>query len=198
MKANLVKYKHHIIILVALLVAHYVIMPLWELQQSQRSEIKMLSKQRSKINTLIDRKDLFQEELNKAQQKKATIAPYLFQEPNEGKFKLAAQLKLEQLLSKASCTVERISWKSDTEIDSTLTKWMVEARYNGNPSCIIQTTRFLAAEKPLMRVHNFDYSSRRINGEVRNKIRANLSIIILQNKKEPVQIAKSTTELGAN
>lgn len=183
MKANLIKYKHYLILLTALLFSSYLVVPLWELQQELRSEIKMLKKQLLKIDKLIGNETIFDERGVKAKQKQAKSEVYIFQQPNEAKLKLDVQLKLEHLFTDANCEMGRVSWKNASVVDQTLTRWTVEVRFKGNPSCIIKTTRSFATAKPLMRIQDFDYSARRINGEVRNKITATLKIMILQSTK---------------
>lgn len=180
MKDNVLKYQHYLIVLAALLVANYITSPLWEYQKEQRAEIQLLDKQVSKIERLINNQALFDKQFTNVKENETAIAHYIFQENDEAKFKLQVRLALEKILTTAKCDVDRITWKYSAPINSSLKKWSLEARFKGNPACMITTTRLLGSYEPLMRVDDFSYRTRKLNGQVSNKISARLMLNIWQ------------------
>jgi ribosomal protein L22 len=89
------------------------------------------------------------------------------------------QQKLETLFAEAKCKVQRINWKSSTPVSESITRWSVQTRFKGNPACLIKITRAFGATKPLLRVQDFSFSSRKIDGQVRNKINAVVELFVL-------------------
>ncbi len=165
--------------LAALLLANFLVVPLWQLMQEQKQEINLLSTHELKLNTLIANASRYQGLINKAEQNEQEIQAYVFSQASEAKFKLTVQQKLEALFAEAKCSVQRINWKSATPVSEGITRWSVQTRFKGNPACMIKITRALGETKPLLRVQDFVFTSRKIDGQVRNKINAVVELFVL-------------------
>jgi hypothetical protein len=178
-KSDLLKYKHYFVLLAALLLANFLVVPFWQVMQEQKQDINLLSTHELKLNTLIANSSRYQDLINKAEQNKQEIHGYVFTQASEAKFKLTVQQKLEALFAEAKCSVQRINWKSATPVSEGITSWTVQTRFKGNPACMIKITRAFGETKPLLRVQDFIFSSRKINGQVRNKINAVVELFVL-------------------
>ncbi|MBU2891941.1 hypothetical protein KO495_01230 [Colwellia sp. D2M02] len=179
MKAELIKYKHYLILLAALLILSYVTIPLWELQKEQRGELDLLERKMMKTEQLLSKSDLYSQMLADSKAKEQAIEPYLFIESTESQFKLVVQQQLEKVITGADCTVQRISWKGSSVINQDLNSWELSARFKGNPACMIKVTRALDSTIPLIRVKDFSISARRIDGQVGNRVSAAFELFAL-------------------
>lgn len=179
MKEDLLKYKHYLIALTALLLANFITVPLWEMQQEQSQEILLLNKHAKKIEQLIMGSSTFEEKLADAQKLQQSMAPYLFKQASEAKFKLAAQEQVESILVQSKCNLQRVNWLSSTPINQELTRWRMELRLSGNPVCMVKVTRALGSTKPTMRIQDFSFNSQVITGRSGDKINAMLTLILL-------------------
>jgi len=187
MKADLLKYKHYLILLAALLLANYMTVPLWELQHEQKQELMLLDKHAVKTEQLLSGTDSFTEELVKVKELQTSIEPFIFTQATEAKFKLAAQQQIETLLTEAKCSMERVNWLSSTAVNDELTRWRLELRYTGNPACMIKITRALGTAKPIMRIKDFTFSADPITGESMNRITTRLTIILLHKPLKAIE-----------
>jgi hypothetical protein len=178
-KSDLLKYKHYFVLLAALLLANFLVVPFWQVMQEQKQEINLLSTHELKLNTLIANASRYQDLINKAEQNKQEIHGYVFTQASEAKFKLTVQQKLEALFAEAKCSVQRINWKSATPVSEGITSWSVQTRFKGNPACMIKITRAFGETKPLLRVQDFIFSANKINGQVRNKINGVVELFVL-------------------
>lgn len=184
MKSDILKYKHYLILLAALLVVNYVTVPLWELQEEQKQELTLLEKHASKVEKLMAGQDGFTKKLTQVQELQSSVEPFIFQQVTEAKFKLVAQQKLEKLLNDAHCSMERVKWLSSTPVNNSLTRWRLELRFTGNPACMVKTTRALGTIQPVMRIKDFTFSSSPITGQAASRITTMLTIILLHMPKE--------------
>lgn len=157
MKADLLKYKHYLLLLLALLLANYLLMPLAELQSEQQQTLKSLQIKQTKTNALI-------ENSNGSFEKNEALAvylknsnDYLFTQKSEADFKLTAQTKIEQLLQGADCDIARIGFKGKQQILPKVQKWHMEIRYDGDASCLVKTTRALETAKPYINIEEYSY-----------------------------------------
>ena len=157
MKAELIKYKHHLLLLLALLLANYLLMPLAELQTEQQQTLKLLQKKQNKTNALIGNSDgafIKNEELTLYLK---NSHDYLFTQANEADFKLSAQTQIEQLLQTSGCDIARIGFKGKQQILPKVQKWHMEIRYDGDASCLVKTTRALETAKPYINIEEYSY-----------------------------------------
>jgi len=175
---NLTPYKHYIFILIALVVANYVLVPLSEWQKEQASTLSLLSKQQRKVKALIDNKehfDLLQLEVNAELKKNEQ---YLFSQSSESNFKLIAQSTIEGVLNDAGCTIQRIGFKGNTAITNDINRWVLELRYQGDSECMLKTTRGLESLIPIVNITDFNFNHRGLKKEGQGSFNAQLTATV--------------------
>jgi len=183
MKQELLKYRHHLLLIAALLLLKVVTEPLWQQQQVQRDNNALIKKQVNKAQHLLNNQQQLDESSKQQQQLLIKLSKFTFAQASEASFKLAAQAKLEQVLTKANCNVERIGWEGVTQISPTLNRWQLETRFSGEPMCLLNVTRALEALSPIVNISSYYYNGD-LNGEPRGKGNARLQLQMWQYTKE--------------
>lgn len=184
MKSDFLKYKHYIVILVALTLVNFVLEPLWvnvtELQQKvYLDEVKV-----NKINGLMAVKSDIEKQAGLFSIRTLQLQPYLFPASTEAEFKLSAQGKVETILADAQCNVERIGWKARSNIEQSVVRWTLEARYRGNPNCALMASRGFESTQPLIRIESYSYGGSEVSGNKNNQMIMALTLVMWQNANE--------------
>ena len=178
MEARMAELKQHawlLALLTLLAFAKFFIVPVFEWQDRQLAEIKLLDKKQHKISTVLKEKDNITK-LNKKletilEQVDGFISPY----QDEAKFKLNQQKMLESLLAKFNLTTQHVGWQAARPEDEfLLTRYPILIRFSGKTTDVIS---FLAAtdmNPQRIEVNEFNFSLKgqreksvgRINGSV--------------------------------
>ena len=108
MKSDLLKYKHYLLLLLALLIVNFVLEPLWQNAVTLQQKVYMDSVKASKISSLMAIKEDVEKQDGMLSIRTLKLQPYLFPASTESEFKLVAQGKIENILADANCNVERI------------------------------------------------------------------------------------------
>lgn len=178
MKADFLKYKHHLLVMVALLVANYVVMPLADLQEEQLQTLQLLQKKQVKTASLMNNGDKFTEINEQLALYLKNADDYVFRQKNEAKFKLTAQTRLEQLLQSADCDVDRIDFKGKQQILPKLQKWRIETRYKGDAICLLKVSRALETTKPYMNIEEYNYNAKGLDKSAQAKFNATIMLSV--------------------
>jgi len=160
------KYKHHLLIVAALMIANYLIMPLSEWQSELKQNLTLLEKQAGKVSNLIDDKAKFEEELVTSNKTVARINTSLFVSPSEGEFKLAVQASIEKVMKEAGCTIERIGFKGSNEVTKNVERWTLDVRYQGDIGCMTMATRKLESFSPLIEITSYNMNHSGLTDEL--------------------------------
>lgn len=163
---SLAQYRHYLILLVALLLANHVIMPLSEWQEEQQQTLSLMTKRSDKANSLLASEgdfNLRQKELN---DQLAEMKKFVFEEPDESKFKLSAQASIESILNGAACDIKRIDFKGRNNISDDLVSWRVELRFEGDILCLTKATREIESNLPSMSISDFNVNHRGLTSDV--------------------------------
>ncbi len=178
MKADILKYKHYLLLLLALLLANYLLVPLTELQNDQQLNFSLLQKKQQKTNALLSGVGI-------SSKKRAELATYLensnhylFLQESEASFKLAAQSQVEALLTSSGCDISRIGFKGSQQILPKVHKWNIEMRYKGDAECLIKTTRALETAKPYINIEEYSYGARGFDKTVKAEFNASLVVSV--------------------
>ena len=176
MKASLLKYKNHLLLMLALFLANFILMPLTELQSEQQLSLHLLQNKQKKTKALFNSNEglsaksvILATNLSKAEK-------YLFLQENEANFKLTVQSHIETLLTAAGCNVSRLGFKGNQPISRNVQKWIMEIRFKGDVECVLKTTRALEIAKPYINIEKYSYSSRGFDKEVNTDLNAILTI----------------------
>lgn len=178
MKADLLKYKHYLLLLLALLLANYLLVPLTELQIEQQATLKLLEKKQRKTNALLNGKGITSQERDQLAAYIKNAHNYLFVQKNEAQFKQIAQMKVEELLQASGCDVSRIGFKGNQQILPKVKKWHMEIRYKGDADCLIKTTRALETAKPYINIEEYSYNARGFDKTVKAPFNATLMVSV--------------------
>lgn len=174
--ANLAQYKHYLILLSALLVANYILVPLIEWQEQKHQSFKLIEKRRLKVANLIENEVSFDEQLTLSAASIKQAATYVFADKSESAFKLTSQSIVEKILTDAGCNVERIGFKGNTILNENLKRWMIEIRYKGDSECMVKVTRGLESHMPVIHISDLNYSHRSLTEEGAGSFNAQMTV----------------------
>jgi len=160
MKTDLLKYKHYLLLLLALLLANYLLVPLATLQSEQQETLTLLQKKQNKTNALLNERNISTKEREQLATYLKNSHNYLFTQKSEDEFKRVAQTQIEKLLKASGCDVSRIGFKGNQQIFPKVQKWYMEIRYKGDANCLVKTTRTLETIKPYINIEEYSYSTR--------------------------------------
>lgn len=177
------QYQHYLVLMSALVLANYVVVPLSEWQLEQQQTHALVAKQSNKIEHLIANKTSYAEQLNSINQQLDKITAFVFTDADEAKFKLSAQSNIEKILNTAECSIERIDFKGDTLVLPTLSRWRVELRFTGDAMCLTQTTRGLETMTPSAFVEDYNFNHRGFTGEAKGTFNAIINVNLWHSKE---------------
>lgn len=168
------------LIMLGLLLYLYVIDPLWEQVKNQQQQVTFIQKKADKVSRLLQGSNDIEQELKNLQENFTAITPYVFTQADSGQLKLAVQQHLELTLEQAGCTLKSLSWQGESPITSKLTKWQVELLYKGSPVCLLNVTKAVESETPLLVINDYQYRGRYIDGKPSKQINARLNLSLWQ------------------
>jgi hypothetical protein len=178
MKADLLKYKHYLLLLTALLLANYLLVPLSELQSEQQQTLILLQKKQHKSNALLSGEGISSQEQEQLLNYLKKSHDYLFVQLNEADFKLAVQTQVETLLTTSGCNISRIGFKANQQILPNVQKWHMEIRYKGEADCLVKTTRALETVKPYINIEEYSYGARGFDRTAQALFNATLKVSV--------------------
>lgn len=180
MKGNLLKYKHYLIFLTAILLAKYILEPLIENQQDLRQNVTLSTGRIKKVEELIKRQSFLQEQQKILDVNLSNALPLLNEVHDEANFKLIAQQRIEKVLTESGCQIEQMGWKGMSSISPVLNVWHLDASYKGDISCLLKATRSLEELMPLVRINKYFYGGKKIEKNPSSRVTAQLELIMWQ------------------
>ena len=184
MKSEIIKYKHYLLLIAALIIINFVLEPLWQHAIDTQNKVQLMQKKADKIAGLLSVKDGVDEQDQLMTSKRVSLQPYLFPASSESEFKLLAQGKVESVLADANCNIDSIGWKSRSKIEQSLIRWTLEARYKGNAECALKAVRAFEHQKPVINIAEYSLAGSEVSGNKRNKMVIQLNLVMWQNAKE--------------
>jgi hypothetical protein len=184
MKSEIIKYKHYLLLIAALLIVNFVLDPLWQYAIDTQSKVQLMQKKADKIASLLSVKDEVDNQELLMSSKQLNLQPYLFPASSESEFKLLAQGKIESVLADANCNINSIGWKSRSKIEQSLIRWTLEARYKGNAECALKSIRTFEHQKPVINIAEYSLAGSEVSGNKRNNMVIQLNLVMWQNAKE--------------
>lgn len=176
MKNELMKNKHYLLIIGALLIANYILVPLSDWQVELKQNTALLDKQKRKVDNLVDNSDYLNEALESSEKSIAALNKVLFVIPTTDKFKLTVQSKIEKALNDAGCSIERIGFNGETEVTQSITRWSMEMRYKGDLGCMTKATRAVESLSPYVQVESYNMNNRGFNKSLGGRFNAKLQV----------------------
>lgn len=178
MKTQLLKYKHYLLIILALLVINHVVLPLAEWQNEQGQYKNLLEKKQLKTAELLN-DQTENEEVNQQLIEYLTHADkYLYNQKSEAEFKLSAQTQIESILNSADCQIQVIGFQGNQQILPRVQKWHMEIRYKGDANCLMKTTRGIESASPNINIEGYSYGVRSFDKNVKVDFNALLKVSV--------------------
>lgn len=176
MAAEIHKYKHYLLILGALVLANYILIPLSEWQEELKQNLVLLKKQDSKVNDLINEKGDLQKALDVSNIAIKEFNGALFNFPSEGEFKIAAQAKIEKALASTKCSIERIGFKGSNEVTKNIKRWTIDIRYKGDLGCMTKATRVLEELTPYVDIVSYSMNHSGLTDELKGNLTGRMEV----------------------
>ncbi|WP_448213061.1 hypothetical protein [Colwellia sp. MEBiC06753] len=175
-------YRHYLIILGAILLAKFAVVPLADYQQEQVEQLNLLTIQNEKLDALINNQDDFLAQHQALGKQLAKAKGYVYVTPDEAGLKLAVQAKLDKLIVAAGCSVERIGFEGSTTLSSKLARWGINISTKGDGACIVNLTRAIEEARPLLKINSYRLNHRNLNqnSEGRGEFNARFQLFVWQ------------------
>lgn len=160
---SVIKQKPHLVVLLALLlVAKLVIMPIYEWQNNQLTELKLLQNQVSKADYAIANRELYQQKADQLHQQWQSAKQRLFAYQPESAFKLEQQKKIEKLVTDLGLNVVGAGWlqtKSSTAYG--LSEYRMKLTVKGDGVKLPLLTLAIESGEQWIAIEDFNISLRR-------------------------------------
>jgi hypothetical protein len=176
MIAELLKYKHYLLILMALLLANYTVMPMVEWSENQQSNLLLIEKQFNKTQSLLDNKDLLTEKLFLSKHELLKVKELVYLESSVDKFKLKVQSVIESVLASGKCETERIGFNGNVVVNAKIQRWLMEVRFKGDINCLTKATREIESLSPYIKIVTYNLNHRGLTEEVTGKLNARMNL----------------------
>ncbi|GAA5142102.1 hypothetical protein [Thalassotalea piscium] len=133
--------KHSLLItlMVILGAVKFILVPVYDWQDAQLAEIKLLAKKKSKIENILNQEETFQQNHEKlaAEVKKGNAVFFPYQK--EADFKLTQQKLLESLFKKHQVAASNIGWQVITPIpEININSFQIRVQFTGETLNVIQ------------------------------------------------------------
>ena len=171
--ASLNQYKHHLLVLFALLLARFVIVPLSDSQVENSDKLKLLEQRYIKMQSLIANQGEIENMNATLTRVEKRLRKFVYQNMSEADFKLNVQKQIESSLGEF-CTIERIGFKGNAELNESLTKWRIEMKIVGDALCMLRTTRKLEGAEPMLFINSFTINHRALKRDLENNFNMTL------------------------
>jgi len=170
------KYRHYLLIIGALVIANYLIVPLSDWQVELKQNLALLEKQEGKVSNLIHNQAKLETQLNESNEIIKQLNAALFLMPSEGEFKLSVQAIIEKAMIDAGCTIERIGFKGSNEVTANVVRWTMEIRYQGDIGCMTKATRALESFSPLIDIVSYNMNHRGLTEDLTGDLSGRMNI----------------------
>ncbi|MGL1957058.1 MAG: hypothetical protein OCD00_07055 [Colwellia sp.] len=182
--AELKQHAWLLVLLAFLLVAKFIIVPVYQWQDTQLAEISLLERKQGKISSVLKEKNntaKFKHKLESAlQQTDGLFFP--FQE--DAKFKLNQQKMLESLLSKYNLTVQHVGWQVARSKDSLLlTSYPILIRFSGKTTDAIKFLAAIEMNSQRIGVEEFNFSFKRQSDKALGRINGSVTLMLFMEKE---------------
>ncbi|MDO6444332.1 hypothetical protein Q4493_00955 [Colwellia sp. 1_MG-2023] len=177
---DLSRYKHYILLLAALLVLNFIVVPLFSLQDEQLENLRLLERRLEKTERLIKNKDNITGANEILAENESLIPKYAYLDNNVDTIKLSIQKIIKSIITQSGCDFERIIFRGNEKLSDKLSIWAVELRYKGDLNCLMSVTREIESNSPLIIIKKYSYNSSALNDNTLAPINAKLSINFFQ------------------
>lgn len=177
---ELLKYKHYLILISALLIVKYALVPLYDNLLIEQSNYVREHERLNKIETLVEHKSELDELGEKQLFEVMKAEKLVYRQSDDSILKLEIQRQIEKILKQVGCDVEQVAWKGSVSINDSLKLWQLDTRYKGNASCLLNATREIESISPLIRIQSYFYGAKEITKGKHVNVTANLELVMWQ------------------
>jgi hypothetical protein len=144
--------KNLLLLLLALIVTKFLLIPLIEWQSTQREQLERKFRQQDKITQTIESADLYRDELIILNAKLQDASQYFYADSD--RTKLEVQKDIEAIFLENDLTIKGYTWVIDT--DSAVRALRVSVRFSGSIDSMIKTFWKLGRMPRLIRVIDWE------------------------------------------
>ena len=183
--AELKEHAWLLALIALLLIAKFIIVPIYQWQDKQQAEISLLAKKQNKISKVLKEKD-HTAKLNQVldtvlKQAEGLISSY----QEDAKFKLNQQKMLESLLSQFNLTTQHVGWQVDRTKDSPLfTSYPILIRFSGKTTDVIQFLAAIEINPQRIEVNDFNFSFKGQREKTLGRINGNVTLMLFMENKQ--------------
>lgn len=181
--AELIKYKHYLIVTAALIFALYITEPLMLMYDELKQTNELNQKREVKLTELLAQQQTLAEQLELAESNASKVKPYLFNKASESEFQLAAQTLVEKTFSASDCSIDRVAWQGKIVINEHINQWRLNIRFKGESLCVVNVTKQLETLAPLLRFAEYNYTSRDWAGNPQQSLTGDIDLIMWNNQQ---------------
>jgi hypothetical protein len=170
--ADLKKHALLLSLMAMLLVAKFIVVPIFAWQQQVVSDIASKQKKLTKVDNLLAEEQGFTQ-VNQELSEQLSVAEQLFYPyQSSAAFKLAQQQYFEGLVTKHQVDLSTFSWQNMSEDKALqITRYQVQIKLKGNVSNIVTLITELESQAQRIEVHNFNISLKGQNQQSLGKTR---------------------------
>jgi len=178
-----------------LLLAKFIVVPVFDWQAEKLAKITLLEKKQSKIAQLLGQK-------NNATGTNSALTTVLKQvdglfspfQTDTG-FKLTQQKRLEALLVKHKLTTQNIGWKTPSVFKNlAMVRYPIELRFKGQTADVIEFMVALEARSELIEINDFNFSFKGQREQNLGSITGRMTLYLFVNDSQTKPSQKSVTK----
>jgi len=182
-----------LIVVAVLLLAKFVYIPIIDWQDRTQANIIQQEKKLSKIQNILENKNLIVNENNQLTDALAITNQLFFDYQPPAAFKLSQQKKFEALLSENQLSLTQVAWEKSIDIDSLqVTHYKLGVYFKGGASNVVQFTSALEKNIPYLNVSDFVFSIKQLRGDYIGRFVGH--IIVNLYVKRPMDEQRLTTK----
>lgn len=169
------KRKLMLSVLAFLLVARFVVQPIFNWQQQQIIEIASQTKKQVKVQRVIDRLPKISQALRKLQQTNQTLEAFYSHQTSLEAFKLQQQQELEQLFEQHNIKIENYNWVA--EMPGPITQVRAKISFTGKTKDFALLQLAIAGLPKLLEIGEWTLHIKRLNDHSLGNARGSLLLL---------------------
>ncbi|MBU2972641.1 hypothetical protein KO527_25215 [Pseudoalteromonas sp. C2R02] len=160
--AELKQYKFLLSLVALLILAKFIIVPIYDWQEAKQTNINQLNKKLTKINSVISGQSSNSDLLAKLQTNTAVASKLFYVFSPEAQFKISQQKHIETMLEKYSIRVSNFGWQPVNKLEQlNALHYQAKLRFTGSTVNLIKAMTFLESQEPYHEISEFNYKIKR-------------------------------------
>jgi len=160
--AELKQYKFLLSLVAVLLLAKFVIVPIYDWQDEKQQNISRLSKKLTKIDSVLSGQSSNHALLDKLRSNTAIASKLFYVFSPEAQFKISQQKHIESMLEKYEIRVSNFGWQPVNKLEQlNALNYQAKLRFTGKTVNLIKAMTFLESQTPYHEISEFNYKIKR-------------------------------------